>query len=79
MVDCDDFGACSSTCGGGVQTCSRTCANGVFGEDGCPSDQEIKSQTCNPEECPCPPSTCWTEETDGSCTLKEDTCPDLAG
>ena len=51
MTDCTDFGPCSVTCGGGTRTCIRTCDNGVFGQPGCPADQEINTQACNEQQC----------------------------
>ena len=48
---CSSFGACSVTCGEGVQTCSNTCLNGKFGDDGCPEDLLINSKICTLEKC----------------------------
>ena len=42
---------CSVTCDGGVKQCTRTCINGVFGDHGCPSDQETKTEACNQQDC----------------------------
>jgi len=80
VTDCSDFGECSASCAGGTQTCTRTCENGVFGDDGCPADQETKSQACNVEDCPikCPSETCWTQGADGTCTFNEADCPDMS-
>ena len=42
------FGACAvETCGGEVITCTRTCVNGVFGDVGCASGDELMSHTCD--------------------------------
>ena len=51
ILDCSDFTKCSATCGSGTQTCTRTCANGNFGETGCPNDEQINTQTCNRQQC----------------------------
>ena len=45
MQDCD-VGACSVTCGPGTSTCERTCVNGIFGDVGCPYDQQTKTEEC---------------------------------
>lgn len=79
VTDCTDYGDCSAECGGGTQTCTRTCVGGAWGDAGCPADQETKEVTCNDQACPikCPSDTCWTEESDGSCTYNE-ACPDVS-
>ena len=54
LQDCSNFSVCSTTCGSGTRTCKRTCLNGNFGEPGCPSNQEIKSESCIRINTPCP-------------------------
>ena len=51
IVDCSDLTECSASCGGGTQTCTRSCENGSFGEDGCPNEEKIKTNSCNPQKC----------------------------
>ena len=52
IEQCSNFGVCSATCGDGTQTCSNNCLNGNFGDDGCPTDQEVKTKSCNLGICP---------------------------
>ena len=52
IEECTDFGVCSTTCGGGSQTCTNSCLNGNFGDDGCPEESKIKTQECNKQDCP---------------------------
>ena len=52
VEECSDFGACSVTCGGGTKSCSNTCLNGNFGDEGCPIEQVQRSEACNPQDCP---------------------------
>ena len=49
--DCADFGDCSAVCGGGFQTCERTCHQGNFGDEDCPNDDKLKWQICNTQPC----------------------------
>ena len=49
-MDCT-LPACSVTCGGGTQSCTRTCQNGVFGQVGCASNDQVKTQQCNQQQC----------------------------
>ena len=50
-MDCSDYSTCSVSCGSGTQTCQRTCENGNFGDIGCPQDQQVNTQSCNPQQC----------------------------
>ena len=52
VEECTDFEVCSASCGGGTQTCSNTCLNGNFGDDGCPEGSKIRTQECNKQDCP---------------------------
>ena len=52
IEECDNYGACSVTCGGGEQTCENSCANGNFGDDECPETSRINKQDCNINDCP---------------------------
>merc|ERR1712048_707007 len=49
---CTDFGDCSASCGSGTKTCQNTCIGGYWGGYGCPKDQRVNTQTCNPQLCP---------------------------
>ena len=49
---CSDFGECSVTCGGGTQTCENSCRDGVFGNEGCPTESQTNSRDCNSQDCP---------------------------
>ena len=44
-VVCSNFGTCSVTCGGGMQTCQNTCQNGDLDDGAC-------WQSCNAQACP---------------------------
>jgi len=48
---CNDFGACSVTCGGGVQQCLKKCVNGNIGDAGCPKVDQIRTQSCSNKQC----------------------------
>ena len=52
IEECDNYGACSVTCGGGEQTCENSCVNGNFGDDECPESSRIRKQDCNINDCP---------------------------
>ena len=52
IIDCDDFGECLSSCGGGIRVCQRTCQYGSWGGPGCPISQRQNSVTCNEQPCP---------------------------
>ena len=56
VIDCDNFGKCSQTCGGGEQTCERTCQHGSWGDPGCPTSQLRNRVACNEQPCPAQPS-----------------------
>ena len=55
------WGACSATCGGGVQTrpvfCTRTEFVEVVPDELCPSSKPDTSKACNTEACPTPTPT----------------------
>ena len=61
------WGACSATCGGGVQTrpvfCTRTEFVEVVPDELCPSSKPATSQACNTEDCPTPTPTPTPEPT----------------
>ena len=50
-MDCVDYTECSATCGSGTQTCTRSCENGSFGENGCPNEEINKTNPCNSQKC----------------------------
>ena len=51
-IDCTNMIAeCSVTCGGGSHQCERTCENGIFGDIGCATEDQIKLETCNEHAC----------------------------
>ena len=52
LIDCTDFGSCSASCGGGIQTCGRSCQNGLWGSEECPSNMETNLRSCNDNACP---------------------------
>ena len=56
ITDCDDFGECSLTCGGGERTCERSCENGSWGDAECPTSQQQNRVACNEQPCPGIPS-----------------------
>lgn len=56
------WGACSETCGGGIQTRSVTCNY----SGGCPDMQPLTTQTCNTQACPT--SGPWTANPWGACS-----------
>lgn len=47
------WGACSVTCGGGIQNRSRTCSDPppTFGGEECPGESE-ETSPCNEDPCP---------------------------
>ena len=51
MVDCTLPDCATGTCGGENISCSRTCDNGVFGDAGCPAEDEVKTETCQDLVC----------------------------
>ncbi|CAG5111539.1 Oidioi.mRNA.OKI2018_I69.chr2.g5840.t1.cds [Oikopleura dioica] len=51
FTEWSDYGPCSKTCGGGSETRTRDCINGVLGEAGC-DDDASESQSCNQQSCP---------------------------
>uniref|UniRef100_H2ZIH0 Peptidase S1 domain-containing protein n=1 Tax=Ciona savignyi TaxID=51511 RepID=H2ZIH0_CIOSA len=56
---------CSSTCGGGSRSRSRTCNNGQIGNIGCsPASAASQSMVCNTNSCPQ-----WTAWVAGSCSV----------
>ena len=61
------WGACSATCGGGVQTrpvfCTRTEFVEVVPDELCPSSKPATSQACNMQACPTPTPTPTPEPT----------------
>ena len=53
LEECTDFGACSATCGDGLQSCDNICHNAVFGKsEKCPEESKTRTQKCNIEDCP---------------------------
>ena len=63
VEDCNNFGACSASCGDGVKSCTRTCKNGAWGDAGCPFNQQIKHESCNKQACCSVSESCsnWTQ------------------
>ena len=51
LQDCYSFDDCSKTCGGGTQSCTKTCVDGNVGDVGCASGDVLKEQTCNNHAC----------------------------
>ena len=52
LKDCENYGECSKTCGGGEKTCERVCENGTFGDAACPESERVKTMPCNESLCP---------------------------
>ncbi|KAK7100724.1 hypothetical protein V1264_023622 [Littorina saxatilis] len=50
-LEWSEWGACSVTCGNGIQFRNRTCEGPFYGGDDCVGDPE-DSQTCHPRMCP---------------------------
>ena len=51
MIDCALPDECSVSCGGGTRQCQRTCQHGTFGDVGCPSEEEFKTEVCSEQPC----------------------------
>ena len=51
IEDCSDFSVCSVTCGGGEESCERTCTHGGEWGSDCDIDQQVKTETCNDHLC----------------------------
>ena len=52
MTDCTDYDACSTTCGGGVKSCERTCLLFDLTVDCPPEFDKHKSVPCDEQPCP---------------------------